>query len=389
MAKFYKLKKPYDSIINEEGYPYSKELGILSRNTQFFNELLDGEIESKMKKYNVSYEMAKILHKYDISYEDAKNIEHEVKIEEDRQASNAANDADRYYANQAANDADTYYANQAANKADRRYANQAILNVLLAPEAQAILDILPESEEKDIEKKISDYFSNKGLNISEREIYLLAVNLDWKDPDENGNSLSDEELVEKAKKEVIEVEKFMFKLMSSNIIETEDKFKYKLNNFMEMAKVRYIMRTMIISFEDAEYINRVIKNWKNIPKDELLKMTFNGRVEETTQALQNDNIPVTRQTVEDIVSNTEKYGVKLDIPSETSKKQEEDELETFRKQKMQEVMLRGIYELYKSKNEAQKKKEALDEALRKELKKKKREEKLKKRRLRMMSNRKK
>ena len=48
----------------------------------------------------------------------------------------------------------------------------------------------------------------------------------------------------------------MFKLMSSNIITTEDKFKYKLNNFMEMAKVRYIMRTMIISFEDAEYINR-------------------------------------------------------------------------------------------------------------------------------------
>ncbi len=102
--------------------------------------------------------------------------------------------------------------------------------------------------------------------------------------------------------------------------------------------------------EDAEYINRVIKNWKNIPKDELLKMTFNGRVEETTQALQNDNIPVTRQTVEDIVSNTEKYGVKLDIPSETSKKQEENELETFRKQKMQEVILRGMYELYKSKN---------------------------------------
>ena len=199
MAKFFKIKKPYtkDTIISEEGEPYAKELGIHSRNTEFFNELLNGEIESKMNKYGVSYEMAKILHKYDISYEDAKNIEYEVKIEEDRQASNAANDADRYYAN------------QAANNADRRYANQAILNTLLAPEAQAILDLLPESEESALTAEILEFASKKGFQLSENEAFVLAVNIDWSDPDENGNEPSYEKLVENAKQEVQEVEKLI------------------------------------------------------------------------------------------------------------------------------------------------------------------------------------
>lgn len=293
MAKFFKIKKPYtkDTIISEEGEPYAKELGIHSRNTEFFNELLNGEIESKMNKYGVSYEMAKILHKYDISYEDAKNIEYEVKIEEDRQASNAANDADRYYAN------------QAANNADRRYANQAILNALLAPEAQAILDLLPESEESALTAEILEFASKKGFQLSENEAFVLAVNIDWSDPDENGNEPSYEKLVENAKQEVQEVEKLIEDLKNHENIRKEDIIKHKFDDFMTMSKLRFVMRTENLGFDDAEYINRIIKNWKNIPKDKLLNMTYNGRVDEMLQKLQAEGTPMTREAVEEIVSN--------------------------------------------------------------------------------------
>lgn len=293
MAKFFKIKKPYtkDTIISEEGEPYAKELGIHSRNTEFFNELLNGEIESKMNKYGVSYEMAKILHKYDISYEDAKNIEYEVKIEEDRQASNAANDADRYYAN------------QAANKADRRYANQAILDALLAPEAQAILDLLPESEESALTAEILEFASKKGFQLSENEAFVLAVNIDWSDPDENGNEPSYEKLVENAKQEVQEVEKLIEDLKNHENIRKEDIIKHKFDDFMTMSKLRFVMRTENLGFDDAEYINRIIKNWKNIPKDKLLNMTYNGRVDEMLQRLQAEGTPMTREAVEEIVSN--------------------------------------------------------------------------------------
>lgn len=293
MAKFFKIKKPYtkDTIISEEGEPYAKELGIHSRNTEFFNELLNGEIESKMNKYGVSYEMAKILHKYDISYEDAKNIEYEVKIEEDRQASNAANDADRYYAN------------QAANNADRRYANQAILNTLLAPEAQAILDLLPESEESALTAEILEFASKKGFQLSENEAFVLAVNIDWSDPDENGNEPSYEKLVENAKQEVQEVEKLIEDLKNHENIRKEDIIKHKFDDFMTMSKLRFVMRTENLGFDDAEYINRIIKNWKNIPKDKLLNMTYNGRVDEMLQKLQAEGTPMTREAVEEIVSN--------------------------------------------------------------------------------------
>lgn len=291
MAKFYKIKKPYDSIISEEGEPYAKELGIHSRNTEFFNELLNGEIESKMNKYGVSYEMAKILHKYDISYEDAKNIEYEVKIEEDRQASNAANDADRYYAN------------QAANKADRRYANQAILNALLAPEAQAILDLLPESEESALTAEILEFASKSGFQLSENEAFVLAVNIDWSDPDENGNEPSYEKLVENAKQEVQEVEKLIEDLKNHENIREEDIIKHRFDDFRTMSKLRFVMRTENLGFDDAEYINRIIKNWKNIPKDKLLNMTYNGRVDEMLQRLQVEGTPMTREAVEEIVSN--------------------------------------------------------------------------------------
>jgi len=293
MAKFFKIKKPYtkDTIISEEGEPYAKELGIHSRNTEFFNELLNGEIESKMNKYGVSYEMAKILHKYDISYEDAKNIEYEVKIEEDRQATNAANDADRYYAN------------QAANNADRRYANQAILNALLAPEAQAILDLLPESEESALTAEILEFASKKGFQLSENEAFVLAVNIDWSDPDENGNEPSYEKLVENAKQEVQEVEKLIEDLKNHENIRKEDIIKHKFDDFMTMSKLRFVMRTENLGFDDAEYINRIIKNWKNIPKDKLLNMTYNGRVDEMLQKLQAEGTPMTREVVEEIVSN--------------------------------------------------------------------------------------
>ncbi len=293
MAKFFKIKKPYtkDTIISEEGEPYAKELGIHSRNTEFFNELLNGEIESKMNKYGVSYEMAKILHKYDISYEDAKNIEYEVKIEEDRQASNAANDADRYYAN------------QAANNADRRYANQAILDALLAPEAQAILDLLPESEESALTAEILEFASKKGFQLSENEAFVLAVNIDWSDPDENGNEPSYEKLVENAKQEVQEVEKLIEDLKNHENIRKEDIIKHKFDDFMTMSKLRFVMRTENLGFDDAEYINRIIKNWKNIPKDKLLNMTYNGRVDEMLQKLQAEGTPMTREAVEEIVSN--------------------------------------------------------------------------------------
>tara|TARA_B100000427_G_scaffold259851_1_gene224042 strand:- start:84 stop:1325 length:1242 start_codon:yes stop_codon:yes gene_type:complete len=293
MAKFFKIKKPYtkDTIISEEGEPYAKELGIHSRNTEFFNELLNGEIESKMNKYGVSYEMAKILHKYDISYEDAKNIEYEVKIEEDRQASNAANDADRYYAN------------QAANKADRRYANQAILNALLAPEAQAILDLLPESEESALTAEILEFASKKGFQLSENEAFVLAVNIDWSDPDENGNEPSYEKLVENAKQEVQEVEKLIEDLKNHENIREEDIIKHRFDDFRTMSKLRLVMRTKNFGFDDAEYINRVIKNWKNIPISQLVIMTHKGRVDEMLQRLQAEGTPMTREAVEEIVSN--------------------------------------------------------------------------------------
>lgn len=293
MAKFFKIKKPYtkDTIISEEGEPYAKELGIHSRNTEFFNELLNGEIESKMNKYGVSYEMAKILHKYDISYEDAKNIEYEVKIEEDRQASNAANDADRYYAN------------QAANNADRRYANQAILNALLAPEAQAILDLLPESEESALTAEILEFASKKGFQLSENEAFVLAVNIDWSDPDENGNEPSYEKLVENAKQEVQEVEKLIEDLKNHENIREEDIIKHRFDDFRTMSKLRLVMRTKNFGFDDAEYINRVIKNWKNIPISQLVIMTHKGRVDEMLQRLQAEGTPMTREAVEEIVSN--------------------------------------------------------------------------------------
>merc|ERR1712072_1616322 len=51
------------------------------------------------------------------------------------------------------------------------------------------------------------------------------------------------------------------------------------------------------------YINRIIKNWKNIPKDKLLNMTYNGRVDEMLQRLQAEGTPMTRDAVEEIVSN--------------------------------------------------------------------------------------
>tara|TARA_Y100000768_G_C23954747_1_gene672155 strand:+ start:328 stop:1605 length:1278 start_codon:yes stop_codon:yes gene_type:complete len=338
MAKLFKIKKPYtkDTIISEEGEPYAKELGIHSRNSVFFNELLNGEIESKMNKYGVSYEMAKILHKYDISYEDAKNIEYEVKIEEDRQATNAANDADRYYANQAANKADRYYANQAANKADRRYANQAILNALLAPEAQAIIDLLPESEESALTAEILEFTSKKGFQLSENEAFVLAVNIDWSDPDENGNEPSYEKLVENAKQEVQEVEKLIEDLKNHENIREEDIIKHRFDDFRTMSKVRFIIRTENLGFDDAEYINRIIKNWKNIPKDKLLNMTHKGRVDEMLQNLQRLGTPMSREAVEEIVSNPQ-YDLK--------KKQSVIEKGINLRQKEMESLLKGISEL--------------------------------------------
>ena len=297
------------------------------------------------------------------------------------------------------------------------------MNALLAPEAQAILDLLPESEESALTAEILEFASKKGFQLSENEAFVLAVNIDWSDPDENGNEPSYEKLVENAKQEVQEVEKLIEDLKNHENIRKEDIIKHKFDDFMTMSKLRFVMRTENLGFDDAEYINRIIKNWKNIPKDKLLNMTYNGRVDEMLQKLQAEGTPMTREAVEEIVSNPQ---------YDLNQKQSLIEKGYNIRKKEMEALLKGMSELSMSRkllnergfgdseiralmnefdvdyntakkiadnyiyfdNEEEEIKaivESYHEEQKKKMnkKKKKKDEKTKKRRLRMMSNRKK
>jgi len=86
-------------------------------------------------------------------------------------------------------------------------------------------------------------------------------------------------------------------------IREEDIIKHRFDDFRTMSKLRLVMRTKNFGFDDAEYINRVIKNWKNIPISQLVIMTHKGRVDEMLQRLQAEGTPMTREAVEEIVSN--------------------------------------------------------------------------------------